>query len=113
VSRTPEEQSRLFSNWYARNRVWKQQKALDHYRKRSIWIDSIKESRPCADCGGFFLACQMDFDHLADKFRNIAAMRSYSEKRILEEIAKCDIVCANCHRLRTWHRANTGRSSTG
>lgn len=48
----------------------------------------------------------MDFDHRpgTEKVRNVAAMRGCSLKRLLEEIKKCDLVCANCHRLRTFQR---------
>lgn len=64
------------------------------------------KNRPCTDCHGWFEACQMDFDHRpgTEKVRNVAAMRGCSLKRLLEEIKKCDLVCANCHRLRTFQR---------
>ena len=49
----------------------------------------------------------MDFDHRdrKTKLTNINRMinyRSYSKEKILEEIEKCDLVCANCHRIRTY-----------
>lgn len=58
---------------------------------------------PCADCGIKYPACVMDFDHLADKSYNISSMvtRDCSLERIIEEANKCNVVCANCHRLRT------------
>lgn len=61
------------------------------------------------DCGGTFDPVCMDFDHRPGELKlfNIAAWRQYSAKvttaKLLTEIAKCDVVCANCHRLRT-HR---------
>lgn len=72
-----------------------------------IWV--IK-SDSCTDCKYRFHPFCMDFDHLENKEINIADMLSlnYSLKKVLEEIKKCDLVCANCHRLRTWNRLNSG-----
>lgn len=66
-------------------------------------IDSIKNV-PCMDCGQAFPPCAMDFDHRGDKRSEVAlmAMQEYSVNSILAEIEKCDIVCANCHRIRTY-----------
>lgn len=62
------------------------------------------KSQPCVDCGFTFFPCQMDFDHRdpSQKINNISAMvdDNYSMKTLLAELAKCDLVCANCHRLR-------------
>jgi len=59
---------------------------------------------PCADCGGTFSSVCMDFDHQGDKTAAIAKMVSdgRSLDMIEAEIAKCEIVCSNCHRIRTW-----------
>lgn len=46
----------------------------------------------------------MDFDHLLDKFKNVSRMTAYKWDRIEAEIAKCELVCANCHRVRTFAR---------
>jgi glycine/D-amino acid oxidase-like deaminating enzyme len=61
---------------------------------------------PCRDCGGMFHPDAMDFDHRdADlKAFNISRSHEYSQSRVMEEIAKCDLVCANCHRVRTARR---------
>ncbi len=64
---------------------------------------------PCADCGNKYPPVCMDFDHLEDKTFSIGGS-SRSEESLLEEIAKCDVVCANCHRLRTQTRKQYGRS---
>ena len=69
--------------------------------------DTMK-SIPCADCGGRFDPVCMDFDHRAEevKLYDVSWMfnRKLSIALIEVEIAKCDIVCSNCHRLRTKHR---------
>ncbi len=50
----------------------------------------------------------MEFDHLGDKIMDIARMTNSgcSVERLLAEVAKCELVCANCHRVRTWNRTN-------
>jgi hypothetical protein len=69
--------------------------------------------RPCMDCG-FKPAhyAQMHFDHRDPKTKvgNVGNMASSASAGRLEaEIAKCDLVCANCHALRTVRRGITGR----
>jgi len=60
---------------------------------------------PCLDCGECFDPVAMDFDHVRGaKFDGIAALWSYSWDFVLQELQKCDLVCANCHRLRTVSR---------
>lgn len=61
------------------------------------------KDRPCTDCGGWFEHFQMDFDHRDRSLKSFEITGKYhtSKKRLLAEIAKCDVVCANCHRLRT------------
>jgi hypothetical protein len=57
---------------------------------------------PCLDCGQSFPPECMDFDHVRDgKSFSIAHFNNRSLDALLEEIDKCDIVCANCHRIRT------------
>ena len=69
--------------------------------------DSVKKI-PCMDCGNSYDPICMDFDHTRDKDVNVAVLTagSFSLKRIREEIEKCEIVCSNCHRLRTKNRRN-------
>lgn len=63
------------------------------------------KNNPCMDCGGSFHYSAMDFDHRdkTSKVKNVGHIVS-SMRLLLEEIAKCDLVCANCHRIRTWKR---------
>jgi hypothetical protein len=55
----------------------------------------------------------MEFDHVrGEKLGNVANMaRHCSIAKIDAEIAKCDLVCANCHRERTWSRMKDAESS--
>lgn len=87
-------------------------------RKRAIvdWYRKLKESRACFDCFGKFLACQMDFDHVpgrGSKFMDVSKMvrLGYEVDKIAAEINKCDLLCKNCHALRTWKRLQGKKAS--
>lgn len=71
------------------------------------WMNEIK-SKPCHDCGGTFEICCMDFDHRKGTIKsyNIGSMfaHHYSVELIQSELDKCDLVCSNCHRIRTRNR---------
>jgi len=75
----------------------------DGYKDRNRKLIQEAKDVPCADCGKRYPPYVMDFDHLRDKEFNIsrAVHKRVSVKRLLDEIAKCDIVCSNCHRIRT------------
>lgn len=62
------------------------------------------KDKPCTDCGVSYPYYVMQFDHLdpAEKLFNIGHIGpTTGRKRLLAEIAKCDVVCANCHCVRT------------
>jgi len=74
---------------------------------RQAHRDLIAElkSVPCADCGVQYPPYVMQFDHVrGEKLFNIgtAVAQGRSVKTIMTEVAKCDVVCANCHAERTW-----------
>lgn len=88
-------------------------KACDNERshkkaaERVAWLDKIKTDAGCADCGYNAYGVALDFDHLPEfeKSFNVSKLVRYgSIDRILDEIAKCEVVCANCHRVRTMKR---------
>lgn len=77
--------------------------------KSSRYRDTLREyiiaekSKPCTDCGVQYPYYVMQFDHLRDKEFNIARSNR-SLIKIKAEIAKCELVCANCHAERTHKR---------
>lgn len=73
--------------------------------KRKAWVN-YKKSVPCADCGHRYPAYVMDFDHRdpSIKVNNVSVLVSWSWKRLMAEVEKCDVVCSNCHRERTHNR---------
>jgi mono/diheme cytochrome c family protein len=51
----------------------------------------------------------MDFDHIGVKTGNVSSfIYSWSTRKVLEEVAQCEVVCANCHRVRTHLRMKQG-----
>jgi hypothetical protein len=71
------------------------------------WLRDLKSSRPCADCGGYFHPAAMTFDHLPGRTkRDDVSNLLYAGYRqvVLDKIAKCELVCANCHAVRTFDR---------
>lgn len=80
------------------HRQLNKQRIEDNYRL--LWR---LKSVPCADCHETFHPICMDFDHRENKVIDVskAACNGLSQETILKEAAKCDIVCANCHRIRT------------
>lgn len=76
----------------------------DDLRVKTAAIIVAAKSNPCMDCGRSYPPYVMDFDHRdpGTKRGTITAMARYGVKTLLAEIAKCDLVCANCHRERTW-----------
>lgn len=80
-------------------------------RKRLQLLVDSKKNKPCVDCNERFNPWQMDFDHRdsttkIDAISTLCLIKKASAKRILDEIEKCDLVCANCHRNRTHSRYN-------
>ena len=100
------------AKWYENNKdVHKKNVAVRRAKIKAetkALIDTLKSSTPCKDCGIKYPPYVMNFDHLRDKkFIISKAMRAgYKLEIVLIEIAKCDIVCANCHRIRTQERIN-------
>ena len=75
-------------------------------RNRTVVLNYL-DSHPCLDCGESDPVV-LEFDHVrGEKFRNISwlVLHRSSIDLIEQEIEKCDVVCANCHRRRTAERA--------
>ena len=70
-------------------------------------LREYKESVGCVDCEGSFPHYVLEFDHLpgTEKLGSPSTVgRRYSIQKAIEEADKCDVVCANCHNIRTWNR---------
>jgi len=66
-----------------------------------------KEDKGCADCRNRFPHYMLEFDHRPEhkKIDNVyRVFKRYGIQKAWDEIKKCDVVCANCHKHRTHHR---------
>jgi hypothetical protein len=74
-------------------------------RARGVFFIDGYKSNPCMDCGNSFPTECMDFDHVrGEKLAAIATMPRRNPEKIWIEIQKCELVCSNCHRIRTHKR---------
>lgn len=97
----------------AKQKLTQREYLLRTRHTRQAYIHSFKE-RPCADCGVQYPTGVMDFDHARGKkcFTIAEATnRGVSIARLNAEIQKCDVVCSNCHRLRTIARRSSKKDT--
>jgi hypothetical protein len=102
--------------------------SLRHYRKyrdkcnesarkraaeRLKFMQDFKESNGCTDCKQSFPHYILEFDHRPPHTGRGPVNQLYGRcwEVLLTEIEKCDVVCANCHRIRTWKRRQEKLSS--
>ncbi len=75
---------------------------MRHQLRVQAEMDSMKNG-PCADCGGRFPPCAIDFHH-RDPGSKIGCVSELAHdghlKLMREEIPKCDLLCKNCHAIR-------------
>lgn len=91
---------------YARNREREKERLIPQSRAPRIRLKSrlieFLKDHPCVDCGETDLVV-LRFDHLRDKAADVAQLVASGAawETIAHEIAKCEVRCANCHRLKT------------
>lgn len=95
------------SSCYAKNRRLDPAVRRRYDERKDFNRDIMRgaKDKPCEDCGIKYPPYVMDFDHVrGEKVRKVSGLTNGSTAVILAEIAKCDVVCANCHRERTFQR---------
>lgn len=88
--------------------ISEQSKRARKRRAKSRLVGIIKIEIGCKDCGFNLHPRALEFDHISDnKKGNVSNLirSDYSWQTILEEIQKCEVVCANCHAIRTANRS--------
>lgn len=96
------------------------EKYKDHYKRKALkqsqasrqFLFDYLKGKSCIDCGILDVRV-LEFDHISEDKRagvGFMARSGYGKEAILREIAKCEIRCANCHRIRTFERINSYRS---
>lgn len=96
-----------------RRQYYLDNKAVEDARNKNarkellLWAQELKRGE-CVDCGNIYHPVAMDWEHPQNnKLANVSDLvrKGYSKQRILDEIEKCQLVCANCHRVRTYERS--------
>jgi hypothetical protein len=94
-----------------RSTAWRQQRTL----KNRAFVDRYKLWVGCKDCGYKEHPAALEFDHVKEKEGKTVGQLvcQQSLAAVKDEIRKCEVVCANCHRIRTHDRWYFGESSNG
>lgn len=113
---TRDQRMAKIKEWQDANPEKVKQIKLDSARRRRQtvreFVNAFKTANPCVDCGGRFPAPAMQFDHVEDnKTANVSHLvtRGYALEIVVAEIEKCELVCANCHSIRTHARVQESR----
>jgi hypothetical protein len=86
--------------WYQKNKTQHIACVRNRDQKIKLWLREYKKTLKCEICAENHPAC-LDFHHIdpAEKKFSIGRMKDFMSWRLLkEEIAKCRVLCANCHR---------------
>lgn len=99
------EKNRIAAKLYSKNHPDRRKDVGDARRAVRVPIIRDAKDKPCADCGIQYPYYVMQFDHVrGEKKFNLGGGWNNSIEAIREEIAKCDVVCSNCHAERTYQR---------
>ncbi len=87
-----------------RNKEVLAEKHAERYAIRTEFIAAIKQAEGCIDCGYNTESTALHFDHIdpSTKLHSVGSMRNAAYPRLMAEIAKCEVRCANCHAVKTW-----------
>lgn len=104
-------------SWSKKNKERSKQHKKNNREKRIKILKKIlcdAKNKPCVDCGIRYEQYVLDFDHVTkDKKISISKMvnLAYNVDVFLSEMAKCELVCSNCHRVRTQKRRSPIKST--
>ncbi len=96
--------------WYRENQKSHSKKCTESAKIRKANFRRVvdaKKAVACADCHKEYPVICMDFDHVSGvKIANVSFLASgrNSESKLMAELEKCEVVCSNCHRIRTAKR---------
>lgn len=99
-----EYQRRYARGWYQRNKTTHIARVRDRDKRIKAWLKEYKQNIVCEKCGESHPAC-LEFHHINPQEKEFAVgrLRNKSSMRLLQaEIAKCRVLCANCHRKEHW-----------
>lgn len=95
--------TKRFKEYYKENPVAYKERAAKIEKEARDLMHDLKDNKPCVDCNRLFPFYVLDYHHKdsSKKTTEVGNLTCYGKARVLEEIQKCDLLCANCHRLRT------------
>jgi hypothetical protein len=105
--KNPEDQKAWMARDYQNNKAKYYERNKKRVAEMRAYIQEYKESRGCTDCGVKYPFYVLHLDHLPgfEKKFDIAKLGLISSmEKLNEELAKCEVVCANCHAKRTYER---------
>jgi hypothetical protein len=101
---TPEENRAYYRKYKADNKERLRYQEQVRHREWRAELLKIVGDHKCKDCGNDDFRV-LEFDHIGDdKTANVARFISRNWRKSLEEALKCEVVCANCHKIRTFER---------
>lgn len=96
-----EHSRRYIRKHYRNNKEYYKSKASKRREKIRDWISKYKEDRGCQECGENHPAC-LDLHHRDPTKKDVnpaqIGNKGWGMKRVEAEVAKCDVLCSNCHR---------------
>lgn len=100
----PAKQREYQNQWLKQNRKKANKTRRVAHKANAERLIELKESTPCLDCGNKFPAVCMHYHHRdpATKLHSISRLVGghYAWSKVVAEIDKCDLLCANCHAIR-------------
>ena len=109
----PVQRNAYARKWYSENSQAHKARVARNNAKATSWYCEFKKTLSCARCGESHPAC-LDFHHDNPEQKEIAIYQAirlrWGERRVREEIAKCTVLCSNCHRK---HHSDTDSAGPG
>ena len=95
-----------YKKYYSENKQYYIDRTKDYLQRNREFVERYKKTYgKCVDCGITDWRV-LQFDHTRDKLNNVSDLVSTNKagiKTIKEEIRKCEMRCANCHQIKTYH----------
>lgn len=99
--RDPKKQKVWQAAWYQRHKEEQKKRVKTRAKETAVWFRELKRTLSCSRCAENETEC-LEFHHkdpsMKTKTLSQISRWGWSKKRIIEEIEKCEVLCANCHR---------------
>ena len=112
IEKRREYNRKYMRGWYERNKAIHISYVRKRDRKVRVWLKEYKKNLKCEKCDETHPAC-LEFHHKNPKEKKFEIGRGHkaSMRLLTTEIAKCRVLCANCHRKEHWSERNDGTES--